>query len=163
MIPRKFMMRPPSEGQLSITPANGAEISVVGLDAPERIEGRSINGAVLDEYGNMKPSVWGEHLRPALSDRLGWCDFIGVPEGRNHYYDLYKAGAGGRLRSMVDVHLDERRDSAARRNRSSEADLDELTFNQNTERRSSRSRVERITHSTKACIWGPPNTTRRFL
>jgi hypothetical protein len=26
---------------------------------------------------------------PALADRRGWCDFIGVPEGRNHYYDLY--------------------------------------------------------------------------
>ncbi len=130
MIPRKFMMRPPSEGQLSITLANGAEISVVGLDAPERIEGRSINGAVLDEYGNMKPSVWGEHLRPALSDRLGWCDFIGVPEGRNHYYDLYKAaqaddsGQWSTFTWTSEEILPPGEIEAAKR------DLDELTFNQ---------------------------------
>jgi len=36
----------------------------------------------------MKAKTWPEHVRPALSDREGWCDFIGVPEGRNHYWDL---------------------------------------------------------------------------
>lgn len=78
-----------SESALTIRYVNGAEISVVGMDTPERIEGRSINGALLDEYANMRSKVWTAHLRPALADRLGWCDFTGVPEGRNHYYDLY--------------------------------------------------------------------------
>ena len=68
---------------------NGAEVSILGLDTPARIEGRSLSGIVLDEYGNMKESVWGEHVRPALADYLGWADFIGVPEGRNHYYQLW--------------------------------------------------------------------------
>lgn len=68
---------------------NGAEVSVLGLDSPARIEGRSLSGIVLDEYGNMKEAVWGEHVRPALADYLGWADFIGVPEGRNHYYQLW--------------------------------------------------------------------------
>jgi hypothetical protein len=35
----------------------------------------------------MRPEAWTANVRPALSDRLGWCDLIGVPEGRNHYYD----------------------------------------------------------------------------
>jgi len=45
---------------------------------------------ILDEYGNMKPDVWTRHIRPALSTpgRPGEAIFIGVPEGRNHYYDL---------------------------------------------------------------------------
>lgn len=130
MIPRDVMLRPPSEGQLTITLVNGAELTVVGLDAPERIEGRSINGAVLDEYGNMKESVWGEHLRPALSDRMGWCDFIGVPEGRNHYYDLYKAAQAddsGEWQTFTwtsEQILEAKEIAAAKR------DLDELTFNQ---------------------------------
>lgn len=67
----------------------GAEITVLGLDAPQRAEGRSLSGIVLDEYGNMKGSVWPQNIRPALSDYLGWADFIGVPEGRNHYYQLW--------------------------------------------------------------------------
>jgi hypothetical protein len=65
-----------------------SEIWVVGMDRPERIEGQPWDGGILDEYANMKPKAWGENVRPALADRGGWCDLIGVPEGRNHYYDL---------------------------------------------------------------------------
>jgi hypothetical protein len=36
----------------------------------------------------MKPSVWSENVSPALVDTKGWCWLIGVPEGRNHYFDL---------------------------------------------------------------------------
>lgn len=79
----------PSETELTIRLITGSEIVVVGLDKPQRIEGAPWDGGGLDEYGNMKPSAWGENVRPALSDRGGWCDLIGVPEGRNHYYDLY--------------------------------------------------------------------------
>ena len=42
----------------------------------------------------MKKNVWDEHVRASLStsDRpLGWAWFIGVPEGRNHYYQLCMA------------------------------------------------------------------------
>jgi hypothetical protein len=79
----------PSETELTIRLVTGSEIVVVGLDKPQRIEGTPWDGGGLDEYGNMKPQAWGENVRPALSDRGGWCDLIGVPEGRNHYYDLY--------------------------------------------------------------------------
>lgn len=88
MIPAWLKRGKPSETELVIPLINGAEIHVVGLDKPERIEGSPWDGGVLDEFGNMKPDAWPEHVRPALSDRRGWCDFIGVPEGRNHYYDL---------------------------------------------------------------------------
>lgn len=78
----------PSETELVIRLHNGAEIHVVGMDKPERVEGVGWDGCVLDEYANMKPGAWQENIRPSLSDRSGWCDFIGVPEGRNHYYEL---------------------------------------------------------------------------
>lgn len=77
------------ESDLVIRLVNGAEIWVIGMDKPERIEGRPWNGGILDEFANMKPGAWGENVRPALSDRRGWCWLIGVPEGRNHYYDLW--------------------------------------------------------------------------
>jgi hypothetical protein len=69
---------------------NNAEVHVLGMDKPERVEGSPWDGGVMDEYGNMKKDAWDQHVRPALSDRYGWCDFIGVPEGRNHYYRMYK-------------------------------------------------------------------------
>lgn len=77
-----------SESDLMVRTVTGAEIWVVGMDKPERIEGRPWDGGILDEYGNMKPGAWGENVRPALSDRLGWCDLIGVPEGLNHYHEI---------------------------------------------------------------------------
>jgi hypothetical protein len=77
-----------SNTDMNIRFKSGAELWVIGMDKPERIEGSPWDGGVLDEYGNMKSRAWPEHVRPALSDRGGWCDFIGVPEGRNHYYEL---------------------------------------------------------------------------
>lgn len=130
MIPREFMAGPPKEGAMSIHLVNGAEITIAGLDAPERIEGRSISGAVLDEYGNMKDSVWGEHLRPALSDRLGWCDFIGVPEGRNHYYDLYKQAQSDSSGEWATFTWTSEEILPATEIEAAKRDLDELTFNQ---------------------------------
>lgn len=88
LMPEQYLDGKPSESELTISTIFGSSISVVGLDKPERIEGSPWDGGVLDEYGNMRSDVWGDHVRPALSDRLGWCWLIGVPEGRNHYYDL---------------------------------------------------------------------------
>jgi len=67
---------------------NGTEFHVEGLDRPERIEGSPWDGCVVDEIANCKDTAWPLNIRPALSDRMGWADLIGVPEGRNHYYDL---------------------------------------------------------------------------
>lgn len=79
-----------SESELTIKYINGSSLHVLGMDKPERMEGSPWDGGVLDEFANMKKGAWGENVRPALSDRRGWCDLIGVPEGRNHYYELYE-------------------------------------------------------------------------
>lgn len=90
LTPRWWQRKPPSESELTIYGANGSIIQVLGMDKPERIEGSPWDGGILDEFGNMKKDSWGKNVRPALSDREGWCDLIGVPEGRNHYYDIAK-------------------------------------------------------------------------
>jgi len=77
-----------SESELSIRLATGAEIVVAGLDRPERVEGSPIDHVVIDEYGNCRESVWGEHVRPCLSERNGSADLIGCPEGRNHFWRM---------------------------------------------------------------------------
>lgn len=96
LVPAWMKRGRPSESELVIPLMNGTEIHVFGMDKPERIEGSPWDGGILDEHGNMKPQSWGANVRPALSDRKGWCDLIGVPEGRNHYYDL-------KLRAEADI------------------------------------------------------------
>jgi len=69
---------------------NGATISLKGADRPDTMRGVSLKFLVMDEYADMKPSVWEEVLRPALADQKGHSLFIGTPKGRNHFYELYK-------------------------------------------------------------------------
>jgi hypothetical protein len=38
----------------------------------------------------MPPSLFGEVVRPALSDRQGFAIFIGTPKGKNAFFDLYQ-------------------------------------------------------------------------
>jgi phage terminase large subunit GpA-like protein len=74
---------------LQITLINGATISLKGADRPETMRGVSLKYLVMDEYADMKPSVWEQILRPALADQKGGALFIGTPMGRNHFYELY--------------------------------------------------------------------------
>ena len=132
LVPRELMAGRPSEGELTIRLVNGAEITVLGLDAPERIEGRQLDWICADEYGNCKPSVWDENIRPALSTRGrpggGW--LIGVPEGRNHYYEKAIEAQKETQPDWDHFHwvsadiMDPEEVEAARR------ELDELTFAQ---------------------------------
>lgn len=74
---------------LTITLAGGNTIYLKGADRPDTLRGVSLKYLVLDEYAFMKQDVWEAILRPALSDKKGEALFIGTPEGRNHFYDLY--------------------------------------------------------------------------
>lgn len=133
MVPEWMRLARPSESDLIIYLINGAQLHVVGLDKPERLEGSPWDGGILDEYGNMKAKAWGANIRPALSDRRGWCDLIGVPEGRNHYYDMRNkaiadiTGTYGHFTWFSSDILPEEEIIQA------EEDLDPLTFQQEYE------------------------------
>ncbi len=80
---------------LTLTLTNGTKIYLKGADRPDTLRGVSLKLLVLDEYAFMKPDVFDTILRPALSDMEGDCIFIGTPEGRNHFYDIYTKAALG--------------------------------------------------------------------
>lgn len=81
------------------------KIMCLGADDPDSIRGIYLDGAVVDEYAQCDPIIWGEIIRPALADRsrtaieLGiygsrdykepWVIFIGTPKGQNHFFDRY--------------------------------------------------------------------------
>lgn len=68
---------------------NGAVIRVLGADNPDSLRGVRLDGAVIDEVAQVKPEVWEEIIRPALSDRRGWAWFLGTPKGINLFSALY--------------------------------------------------------------------------
>ena len=79
-----------NESELTVTLINGAKVRLFGADNADAMRGLGFNGVYLDEYGDFKPSVWGNIVRPALSDRLGWAVFGGTPKGKNQFHDIYK-------------------------------------------------------------------------
>jgi phage terminase large subunit len=78
-----------NEGELWVELVNGARIRIHGADNPDRLRGAYLDGVVLDEYADMRPSVWGEVIRPMLADRKGWATFIGTPKGRNEFFQIW--------------------------------------------------------------------------
>jgi phage terminase large subunit-like protein len=74
---------------LQIRLVNGTMIALKGADRPETMRGVSLKYLCMDEYADMKPEVWEQILRPALTDQKGHALFIGTPIGRNHFYELY--------------------------------------------------------------------------
>jgi phage terminase large subunit len=78
------------ESELAVRLFNGSHVRIFGADNPNALRGMYLDGVVLDEYADMKPQLWGEVIRPTLSDRKGWAVFIGTPRGRNEFCRLYE-------------------------------------------------------------------------
>ena len=76
------------ESELSVELFNGAKISLYGADNPDALRGIYLDGVVLDEFGDCRPSLWAEVILPTLSDRKGWATFIGTPKGKNHFFQI---------------------------------------------------------------------------
>ena len=74
--------------ELSSLP-NKPRITLYGADNPDSFRGMYFDGVALDEFGNMRGSVFQEILLPALIDRRGWAVFMGTPNGPNHFRDMY--------------------------------------------------------------------------
>lgn len=130
LVPDFMKKGAPSEGELVIRLITGDEIHVEGLDKPERIEGQPWDWGILDEYGNMKKQAWGAHVRPSLSDRNGGCDLIGVPEGMNHYYELYSEHQNDTTGEFRTFHWVSADILPAHEIESARGTLDALTFDQ---------------------------------
>lgn len=130
--------RPPRESKLIIYLKGDREIHLLGMDKPERIEGSPWSGGVLDEYANMKKETWEAHVRPALSTPgrpPAWCDFVGVPEGRNHYYHLTQYAKGQKIEfgyesAWTTYHWNSEDILDPAEILLAKSELDELTYNQ---------------------------------
>jgi hypothetical protein len=131
-----------SEVELRVLLPTGTEIWIIGFDRPERFDGVIWHGGIADEYGDMWEDVWPEHIRPALADTGGWCDFTGVPAGRNHYFKLNrdyglnpekKHWGSFHWRTEDVLHLYRGKQEAREEIKQAKEDLDPITYDQEYE------------------------------
>lgn len=78
-----------NQSELWVELENGARIRLFGADNPDSMRGLYLDGVVLDEFADMKASIFGSVIRPLLADREGWATFIGTPKGHNSFWELY--------------------------------------------------------------------------
>ena len=83
-----------SELRIDIPRPQGDKVRfmLLGAENPDSLRGLYLDGCILDEYAQCDPIIWGQVIRPALSDRKGWAIFIGTPKGQNHFYNIYEQG-----------------------------------------------------------------------
>lgn len=86
----KPIIKSVNEAELEVVLINGAKIALFGADNADAMRGLGMDGVVMDEYGDYKPSVWGNVIRPLLSDKQGWALFIGTPKGKNQFWDIFQ-------------------------------------------------------------------------
>ena len=80
-----------NETELRCDLPNGSRITLLSGEAGDSLRGLFLDGVCIDETAQIEPSLWNEILRPALSDRKGFCYFIGTPAGmQNFFYDIYQ-------------------------------------------------------------------------
>jgi hypothetical protein len=85
-----------NESELRVDfPHNGARVTIYGADNPDSLRGLYYDGVVLDEYAQMDPAVWTQVIRPAIDDHNGWALFIGTPQGKNKFWELYDGAVNG--------------------------------------------------------------------
>jgi predicted phage terminase large subunit-like protein len=93
------------ENTATIKLKNGRTIKVKGSDRPDTLRGVGISFVVLDELAWMKPEVWDLIIRPTLSDVRGKALFIGTPDGKNWFHDLWVEAADPHLEDWESFHF----------------------------------------------------------
>ena len=84
-----------NETELRVDLPNGSRITLLGAENSDGLRGIYLDGCVIDEYANIDGKLFAEIIRPALSERKGYCVFIGTPAGmNNNFYDLYQHANG---------------------------------------------------------------------
>jgi phage terminase large subunit-like protein len=80
-----------------LTLINGRRISIKGSDRPDNLRGTGLSFVVMDEYAFMREEVWELIIEPQLMRAEGGALFIGTPDGKNHFYELYQRGLPGAM------------------------------------------------------------------
>jgi len=73
----------------SIQLMNGSTIFFKSGKNFEDLRAETLDGAIIDEMRQQPKDLWPMIIRPMLSKRKGWCDFLSTSNGFDHFKDLY--------------------------------------------------------------------------
>ena len=77
--------------ELSVTLPNQSKIFLTGSDNVNALRGLYLDGCVIDEFAQCRPSLLEAVILPCLFDRSGWLVIIGTAYGRlNQFYEYYE-------------------------------------------------------------------------
>lgn len=82
-------------GNMRIQTRWGFDVQCRSAKHPESLVGEGLDFVLLVEGGRHKRKMWGDYVRPALSDKRGWSLTSGVPEGASEnslLYSLFQRG-----------------------------------------------------------------------
>lgn len=99
MIPKQFI-RNINYSKLIIEHIAGPKLYLIGLDVPQRIEGKPWNWGVFTEFADIKEGAWEANLRPLFADRKGGCIIEGRPDmdkpNNSKFEELFERGISGK-------------------------------------------------------------------
>jgi predicted phage terminase large subunit-like protein len=83
-----------SETEHRIDLPGSGSIKVCSADNPDSLRGEGLDGLVIDEAAFLDKEAWTASLRPALSDKQGWCMKLTTPNGYNWIKEEFDAAPG---------------------------------------------------------------------
>lgn len=99
-----------NETEFRIDLPGGGSIEIRSAEDVDALRGEGLDGVVIDEAASMAEEAWTEALRAALSDRRGWCVFMGTPKGRaNWFFRMYVRGVDEATAAKLHLDADPRR------------------------------------------------------
>ncbi len=95
-------------GNMAIKTKWGFALECRSARHPESLVGEGLDFVLLVEAGRHKRRMWGDYVRPALSDKRGWSLASGVPEGATEnslLYSLYMRGQDPSKRTWWSISV----------------------------------------------------------
>lgn len=98
----------PDSGNMHIKTKWGFDLQCRSARHPESLVGEGLDFVLIVEGGRHKRRMWGDYVRPALSDKRGWSFTSGVPEGAAEtslLYSLFNRGQDPTKKSWWSIQM----------------------------------------------------------
>lgn len=95
-------------GSMHIKTSWGFDLQCRSAKHPDSLVGEGLDFVLIVEAGRHRRKMWGDYVRPALSDKRGWSLSSGVPEGAAEdslLYSLYQRGQDPTKRTWWSIRM----------------------------------------------------------
>lgn len=89
MVDNTALISKKNKSEKSVTLVNGAAVHFKSGKNYQDLRLETLDGAIIDEVRQQHKDLWPMIVRPMLSRRKGWCDFLSTTNGFDHFKDIY--------------------------------------------------------------------------